>query len=43
MAGVLKTEEEIFGLQPLTLNDLLASDLAAFFTDAPAPEPYQAR
>jgi hypothetical protein len=43
MAGVLKTEEEIFGLQPLTLNDLLASDLAPFFTDAPAPEPYQAR
>ncbi len=43
MAGVLKTEEEIFGLQPLTLNDLLASDLAAFFSDAPAPEPYQAR
>lgn len=43
MAGVLKTEEEIFGLEPLTLNDLLASDLAAFFTDAPAPEPFQAR
>lgn len=43
MAGVLKTEEEIFGLQPLTLNDLLASDLAGFFTNAPAPEPYQAR
>jgi len=43
MAGVLKTEEEIFGLQPLTLNDLLASDFAAFFTDAPSPEPYQAR
>ncbi|MBV9333920.1 MAG: hypothetical protein JO146_07915, partial [Candidatus Eremiobacteraeota bacterium] len=43
MAGVLKTEEEIFGLQPLTLNDLLASDLAPFFTDAPAAEPYQAR
>lgn len=43
MAGVLKTEEEIFGLQPLTLNDLLASDLAPFFTDTPAPEPYEAR
>ena len=43
MAGVLKTEEEIFGLDPLTLNDLLASDFAPFFTDAPAPEPYQAR
>jgi hypothetical protein len=25
------------------LNDLLASDLSAFFTSAPAPEPYQAR
>ncbi|MBV8530863.1 MAG: hypothetical protein JO104_06060, partial [Candidatus Eremiobacteraeota bacterium] len=43
VAGVVKTEEEIFGLPPLTLNDLLASDLADFFTEAPAPEPYQAR
>ncbi len=43
MASVLKTEEEIFGLPPLTLDDLLASDLSGFFTDAPAPEPYQAR
>ncbi|MGA7092455.1 MAG: bifunctional YncE family protein/alkaline phosphatase family protein [Candidatus Cybelea sp.] len=42
MASVLKTEEEIFGLPPLTLNDLLCSDMAAFFTDAPAPQPYQA-
>jgi YVTN family beta-propeller protein len=41
-AGVLKTEEEIFGLPPLSLNDLLTSDMAAFFTDAPAPQPYQA-
>jgi hypothetical protein len=30
-------------LDPLTLNDLLTTDLAAFFTDAPSPEPYQAR
>jgi hypothetical protein len=42
-ASVLKTEEEIFGMQPLTLNDLLASDMSDFFTTAPAPEPYQAR
>jgi hypothetical protein len=43
MASVLKTEEEIFGLPPLALSDLLTSDLADFFTDAPSPEPYQAR
>jgi DNA-binding beta-propeller fold protein YncE len=42
-ASVLKTEEEIFGLPPLTINDLLASDMASFFTDAPVPEPYQVR
>ncbi len=42
-ASVVKTEEEIFGLPPLTLNDLLASDMSAFFTSAPAPEPYTAR
>jgi YVTN family beta-propeller protein len=43
MASLLKTEEEIFGLPPLTLNDLLASDFADFFTDAASPEPYQVR
>jgi len=43
MASVLKTEEEIFGLPPLTLNDLLASDMSQFFTDAPSPEPYEAK
>jgi DNA-binding beta-propeller fold protein YncE len=42
-ASVLKTEEEIFGLQPLALSDLLASDLSPYFTDAPQPEPYTAR
>lgn len=42
-ASVVKTEEEILGLPPLTLNDLLASDLAGFFADAPSPEVYQAR
>jgi DNA-binding beta-propeller fold protein YncE len=43
MASILKTEEEIFGLPPLALNDLLTSDLSGFFTDAPAPQPYQAQ
>ncbi|HZV76835.1 MAG TPA: bifunctional YncE family protein/alkaline phosphatase family protein [Candidatus Babeliales bacterium] len=43
MASILKTEDEIFGLPAMTLNDLLASDLSRFFTDAPAPEAYQAR
>jgi hypothetical protein len=42
MASVVKTEEEIFGMPPLTLNDLLATDMADFFVDAPQPEPYQA-
>jgi DNA-binding beta-propeller fold protein YncE len=42
-ASVLKTEEEIFGLPPLTLSDLLATDMSNFFTTAPAPETYQAR
>jgi YVTN family beta-propeller protein len=42
VASVVKTEEEIFGLPPLGLNDLLATDLASFFTEAPVPEPYQA-
>jgi hypothetical protein len=43
MASLLKTEEEIFGLPPLALGDLLATDLSQFFTEAPAPEPYQVR
>ncbi len=43
MASVLKTEEEIFGLPPLALSDLVATDLADYFTEAPSPEPYQAR
>jgi hypothetical protein len=43
VASIVKTEEEIFGLPPLALNDLLASDMASFFTQAPAPEPYQAQ
>jgi DNA-binding beta-propeller fold protein YncE len=40
--SVLKTEEELLGLEPLSLNDLLATDMADFFTDAPYPAPYQA-
>lgn len=42
-AGILKTEEEIFGLAPLSLEDLLTSDMAAFFTQAPSPQPYEAQ
>jgi YVTN family beta-propeller protein len=42
-ASVLKTEEEIFGLPPLALSDLLASDMSAFFIDAPSPETYEVR
>jgi DNA-binding beta-propeller fold protein YncE len=41
-AGVVKTEEEILGLPPLTLSDLLASDMSDFFMSAPVPNAYQA-
>ncbi len=41
-SSVVKTEEEIFGLPPLGLGDLLASDMASFFASAPSPEPYTA-
>jgi YVTN family beta-propeller protein len=40
VSSVVKTEEEILGLPPLGLNDLLATDMADFFTDAPDPQPY---
>ncbi len=40
--GVVKTEEEILGLRPLSLADLLASDMADFFADSPAPQPFEA-
>jgi len=40
--SVVKTEEEIFGLPPLGLNDLLSTDMADFFADAPDPQPYRA-
>jgi DNA-binding beta-propeller fold protein YncE len=40
--SIVKTEEEILGLQPLSLADLLATDMADFFVDAPVPQPYEA-
>jgi YVTN family beta-propeller protein len=42
VASVLKTEEELLGIAPLGLNDLLATDLADFFAEAPDPQPYTA-
>ncbi len=38
--SVLKTEEEILGLPPLSLGDLLATDMADFFTASADPTPY---
>lgn len=40
--SVLKTEEELLGLGALSLNDLLATDMADFFSTVPYPTPYQA-
>ncbi|MBV9271308.1 MAG: hypothetical protein JO165_09445 [Candidatus Eremiobacteraeota bacterium] len=40
--SVLKTEEELLGLPPLALNDLLASDMADFFQPAADAAPYRA-
>ena len=40
--SVLKTEEELLGLGALSLNDLLATDMADFFGTVPYPTPYQA-
>jgi phospholipase C len=39
--SVVKTTEEIFGFEPLALGDLLSTDMADFFLDAPQPEPYE--
>jgi len=39
--SVLKTEEEILGLPPLSLGDLLASDMADFFTPNVDATPYK--
>jgi DNA-binding beta-propeller fold protein YncE len=41
-ASVVKTEEELLGLEPLSLNDFLATDLADFFEATPDLDPYQA-
>ncbi|MDE2481171.1 MAG: bifunctional YncE family protein/alkaline phosphatase family protein [bacterium] len=41
VASVVKTEEELLGLDPLSLGDLLATDMAEFFGDVPYPTPYQ--
>jgi YVTN family beta-propeller protein len=41
-AGVLKTEEELLGLSPLSLGDLLATDMSGFFTPAPDVTPFTA-
>ena len=42
VASVFKTEEELLGLSPLSLADLLSSDMADFFGQAPYPTTYQA-
>lgn len=42
VASVLKTEEELLGLQPLALPDLLSTDMADFLGAVPYPSPYQA-
>ena len=39
-ASLLKTEEELLGLPPLELDDLLASDMADFFTSKADPTPF---
>jgi YVTN family beta-propeller protein len=39
--SVLKTEEEILGLPPLSLGDLLATDMTDFFTPTPDATPYR--
>jgi DNA-binding beta-propeller fold protein YncE len=41
--SVLKTEEELLGLPPLSLGDLLAGDMADFFSSSPNFAPYTAR
>jgi len=39
--SVVKTAEEIFGFGPLALGDLLSTDMADFFLDAPQPERFE--
>ncbi|HET9096042.1 MAG TPA: beta-propeller fold lactonase family protein [Candidatus Baltobacteraceae bacterium] len=40
--SVLKTEEELLGLPPLSLGDLLATDMSGFFQAAADPAPFSA-
>jgi len=42
VASVLKTEEELLGLPPISLADLLSTDMADFFGQVPYPSTYQA-
>ncbi|MDQ2866123.1 MAG: bifunctional YncE family protein/alkaline phosphatase family protein [Candidatus Eremiobacteraeota bacterium] len=42
VASVCKTEEELLGLQPLALGDLLSTDMADFLSAVPYPRPYHA-
>lgn len=42
LESIVKTEEEILGLPPLAIGDLLASDLAPCFTDSVDATPYAA-
>jgi DNA-binding beta-propeller fold protein YncE len=42
VASVVKTEEELLGLPPLSLADLLSTDMADFFGQVPYPTLYQA-
>jgi DNA-binding beta-propeller fold protein YncE len=39
-ASVLKTEEELLGVVPLSLGDVLATDFGDFFTSSPDATPY---
>jgi DNA-binding beta-propeller fold protein YncE len=41
-ASILKTEEELLGLPPLALGDLLTTDMSGFFTAAPDSTPFTA-
>lgn len=40
-AGLQKTEEELLGLPPLRIDDLLATDMADFFTAKADPSPFE--
>ena len=40
--SILKTEEELLGLAPLSLGDLLATDMSGFFTQTPDAAPFTA-